>query len=311
MNVWNGLDSLSGDRSPVVASIGKCDGVHLGHREILRRMVDDGRRHGLPAMLISFDPHPVAVLAPERMPRLIQTRRQKLAALDATGLSDFLILPFDREIAALDGRQFFTRVLLPRLQFRALFVGEGFRFGRDRSGDIDLLRRIGEEQEFEVHAVPPVVVDGRVVSSSAVREAITEGDVEQAARWLGRPFALTGEVVEGSGRGRELYFPTANLEVENELLPKPGVYVTQTDALAARYPSVTNVGVRPTFDETLLSVETHLLDFDDDLYGERIEVGFLARIRDEMRFPDASQLADQIARDRAAAMSYFQTRVGS
>jgi riboflavin kinase/FMN adenylyltransferase len=311
MNVWNGLDSLSGDRSPVVASIGKCDGVHLGHQEILQRMVDEGRRHGLPALLISFDPHPVAVLAPERMPRLIQTRRQKLAALDATGLSDFLILPFDREIAALDGRQFFTRVLLPRLQFRALFVGEGFRFGRDRSGDIDLLRRIGEEQGFEVHTVPPVVVDGRVVSSSAVREAITEGDVEQATRWLGRPFALTGEVVEGSGRGRELYFPTANLEVENELLPKPGVYVTRTEALAARYPSVTNVGVRPTFDETLLSVETHLLDFDDDLYGERIEVGFLARIRDEMRFADASQLADQIARDRAAAMSYFQTRVRS
>jgi riboflavin kinase/FMN adenylyltransferase len=312
MNIWNGLDSLSTEMPPVVASIGKCDGVHLGHQEILRRVSADGRRRGMPALLISFDPHPAAVVAPDRVPKLIQTRRQKLDALEATGLTDYLVLPFNDELASLDGERFFADVLLPRLDFKAIFVGKGFRFGHERTGDIDLLVRIGDREGFEVHEVPPVVVEGQTVSSSLIRRAVEQGEAELARRMLGRPFLIGGEVVAGQGRGRELYFPTANLRVENELLPRFGVYVTETSALASRYPSVTNVGVRPTFEGGEPTVETHLLDFDDDLYTERIEVGFLARIRDEIRFDTATELADQIARDRAAAMSYFQSlRLGT
>jgi riboflavin kinase/FMN adenylyltransferase len=306
MNIWNGTKSLPDDMPPVVASIGKCDGVHLGHQEIMRRVAAEARQRGLPALLISFDPHPTAVVAPDRLPRLIQTRRQKMDCLERTGLTDFLILDFDEAMASLSGERFFGDVLLPRLRFAALFVGQNFRFGRERQGELGLLREIGEREGFAVHGVDPVVVDGAIVSSSRIRDAVESGDVEGAARMLGRAFALSGEIVEGKGRGRELHFPTANLQVETELLPRPGVYVTETVVLASRYPSVTNVGVRPTFSGRELTVESHLLDFDDDLYTERVEVRFLARIRDEMRFDNPSDLADQIARDRAATLSFFQ-----
>lgn len=306
MRVWNGLDSLPEDLPPVVASIGKCDGVHLGHQEILRGVVREAARREAPALLVSFDPHPAVIVSPDRVPRLIQTRRQKLEALERSGLSDLLILEFDVRLAALDAEEFFFDLLLERLRLHALYVGPGFRFGRARGGDLELLRRIGERVGFAVHEVPPVIVHGEVVSSSAIRSAIAAGDAGRAWRMLGRPFAVCGEVVEGSGRARALQFPTANLLVENELLPGGGVYVTETVALAARHPSVTNVGVRPTFGGTDLTVETHLLEFEGDLYGERLEVRFLARVRDEMRFDSAFELADQIARDRAAALSYFQ-----
>lgn len=306
MNIWNGVESVPDDMPPVVASIGKCDGVHLGHQEIMRRVATEARQRGLPALLISFDPHPTAVVAPDRLPRLIQTRRQKMDCLEQTGLTDFLILEFDEALAALSGERFFTDVLLPRLRFAALFVGQNFRFGRERQGGLSLLSEIGEREGFEVHGVEPVVVDGEVVSSSTIRTAVDSGDVERAAKMLGRPFALSGEIVEGTGRGREMHCPTANLMAETELLPRSGVYVTETLALASRYPSVTNVGVRPTFSGRDLTVETHLLDFDDDLYTERVEIRFLAWIRDEMRFENPMELADQIARDRAAALSYFQ-----
>jgi len=306
MRVWNGLDSLPDDLPPVVASIGKCDGVHLGHQEILRGVAREAGRLDAPALLISFDPHPAVILSPDRVPPLIQTRRQKLECLERTGLSDLVILEFDAQLAALGAEEFFSGLLLERLRFLALYVGPGFRFGRGRGGGVALLRRIGGREGFSVHEVPPVLVHGEVVSSSAIRSAVAAGDAARAWRMLGRPFAVSGEVVEGSGRARELQFPTANLLVENELLPSAGVYVTETVALAARHPSVTNVGVRPTFGGTDLTVETHLLEFEGDLYGERVEVRFLARVRDEMRFDSAFELADQIARDRAAALSYFQ-----
>jgi riboflavin kinase / FMN adenylyltransferase len=306
MRVWNGLDSVPDDLPPVACSIGKFDGVHLGHQEILRRVVNEARRLAAPALLITFDPQPAVILAPDRVPPLIQSRRQKLESLERSGLTDVVIVDFDGQLAALDGEAFFTELVLRRMKLRALLVGSDFRFGQGRKGDVAQARRIGQREGFVVHQVPPVAVAGRTVSSSAIREAVAAGDASLAWQMLGRPFAVSGEVVEGSGRATEMQFPTANLRVENELLPRRGVYVTETVALAARHPSVTNVGVRPTFGGDQLIVETHLLDFEGDLYGERVEVRFLARVRDEMRFASAFELADQIARDRAAALSYFQ-----
>jgi riboflavin kinase/FMN adenylyltransferase len=282
--------------------------VHLGHQAILRIVVQNAQRRGSPALLITFDPHPASVLAPERRPRLLQTRRQKLDCLQDTGLTDLLLLQFNEDLAALSGEQFFDGLLLPRLGLAAIHVGESFRFGRGRVGDLALLRQIGARRGFEVHGVAPVRLDDRMISSSAIRSALTEGDVALAARMLGRPFALLGEVVRGDGRGRNLQCPTANLAFENELVPRPGVYVTETVALATRCASVTNVGYRPTVGGASLSVETHLLDFDEDLYGERLEVRFLAHLRDEQRFDSLPELADQLARDRAAAESYFQNQ---
>jgi riboflavin kinase/FMN adenylyltransferase len=308
MNVWNGIEALPSGLPAAVASFGNCDGVHLGHQEILRRAVGEARRHGAPSLLVSFDPHPLAVVAPMRMPRLLQTRRQKLDALADTGLAGVLFVAFTRKLAALDGEAFFRDLVLPRLALRSVYVGDGFRFGRDRSGDGALLEAIGAQAGFAVHRVPAVVLDGEPISSSAVRAMVLAGDVELAARMLGRPYEVSGEIVRGDGRGRELRYPTANLRVENEIVPRAGVYVTESVVLATRHPSVTNVGVRPTFGGTMQTVETHLMDFDAELYGERADVRFLARLRDEMRFPSAVELSDQIGRDLAAATAYFENR---
>jgi len=306
MKVWNGIARFPDDQRKVVATIGNYDGVHLGHQAILRQVVNNARERNVESLLITFEPHPLSVVAPERTPQLVQTRSQRLISLEETGLDSVLLLEFDGEMAALDGEEFFTRVLDDCMNFAAIHVGSGFRFGHGRTGDADLLARIGRERGFDVLGVPAVEIEGHTVSSSLIRRSIGEGNVERARKLLGRPFALCGEVVRGEGRGRRLRFPTANLLVENALLPSPGVYVTETIASASRYPSVTNIGTRPTFGGRTLSVESHLIDFEDDLYGVRIEVRFLARIRDEMGFANATELGDQIARDRAAAESYFQ-----
>jgi len=305
MNVWNTLDAFPTGREAIFATIGNFDGVHLGHQAILGSVVEAARARSAPSILITFDPHPLAVVAPSRRPKLLQTRRQKLECLEASGLDGMLLLPFDRELAALPGEEFFSSFLAERIRFAAVHVGSTFRFGRARSGDIRLLESIGARSGFSVVAIPPVHVEGETVSSSAIRSAIEDGHVALATAMLGRPFAVTGEVVRGQGRGRTLEFPTANLAVENETIPKRGVYVTETIAFATRFPSITNVGVRPTFGGTDLSVETHLIDADEDLYAERIEVRFLARLRDERTFAGPAELADQIARDQAAATSYF------
>jgi riboflavin kinase/FMN adenylyltransferase len=316
MNVWNGIGRYPADLGKVIASIGNYDGVHLGHQTILGGVVEQARSRDLRSLLISFEPHPLAVVAPERKPLLLQTRGQRLISLEQTGLTDLLLVDFNHEIATLSGEQFFAQVLAA-VDFAEIHVGENFRFGRGRSGDHELLRAIGKKRGFEVHGVGPICVEQRgtlvgeergerIVSSSAIRAAVVAGDVEGARCMLARPFAVEGEVVRGDGRGRKLHFPTANVQVDNEIRPKPGVYVTETVAKASRYPSITNIGVRPTFGGISTVVESHLLDFEGDLYHERVEVRFLARIRDEMKFVSASELGDQIGRDRAAAESYFQ-----
>jgi riboflavin kinase / FMN adenylyltransferase len=305
VNVWNELDAFPTGREPLVATIGNFDGVHLGHRAILDSVTSAAKARSAPSLLITFDPHPLAVVAPSRRPRLLQTRRQKLETLEDARIDGVLILPFDRELASLDGEAFFGEFLAQRLRFASIHVGRNFRFGRARGGDLRVLEAIGRQRGFSVVGVPQVEIAGETVSSSAIRAAIEEGEIERARAMLGRPFAVTGEVIRGEGRGRTLEFPTANLAVENETIPRRGVYVTETVVFASRFPSVTNVGIRPTFGGSTLSVETHLLDVDEDLYGERLEVRFLARLRDERTFGGAAELADQIARDRAAAISYF------
>ena len=305
MNVWNSFDAFPTGREPMFATVGNFDGVHRGHQAILASLLAAAKARSAPSLLVSFDPHPLAVVAPSRRPKLLQTRRQKLETLEAAGLDGVLLLPFDRELAALTGEEFFQSFLAERIRFASVHVGRDFRFGRARGGDIRALETIGAALSFSVVAVPPVAVDGETVSSSAIRAAIEDGNVAKARAMLGRPFVLTGEVVRGEGRGRALEFPTANLALENETIPARGVYITETTALASRFPSITNVGVRPTFGGESLSIESHLLDVDEDLYGERIDVRFLARLRDEMAFAGPEDLADQIARDRAAAASYF------
>ncbi len=308
MRIWNGIGAYADKSRGVVASIGNYDGVHVGHQTILQRVVEAARSCGTRSLLITFDPHPLTVVAPQRRLRRLQTRGQKLESLEQTGLTDVLIIRFDEALAALSGEEFFDQLLGDHVRFAAVHVGESFRFGRDRAGDIELLRRLGVRRGFDVHSVPTVLVNGEPVSSSLIRSALDLGQVETAARMLGRPFVVTGEVVRGDGRGQELRCPTANLEPENEIVPARGVYLTEAFVLAGRFPSLTNIGVRPTFGGGALTVETHLLDFDDDLYDERLDLRFLARLRDEARFDDRAALLAQLRRDRAAAAAYFEER---
>jgi riboflavin kinase/FMN adenylyltransferase len=308
MKVWSGIENRPRDDRPVVATLGNYDGIHLGHRRILDSVLADARERGAPSLVITFEPHPLSVVAPERAPSLVMTRRQKIDTLESLGLDAMLILRFDARVAALSGEEFFAAILDRSLRFAAVHVGGNFHFGRGRSGDLALLEQIGRHNGFDVVGIPPVTIGDTIVSSTEVRAAIEAGEVERAWRFLGRPFEIHGEVGRGDGRGRTIGFPTANLIADNETLPKNGVYVTETARQAARYASVTNVGVRPTFNGSQRVVETHLFDLDDDLYGERISLRFLARLRDEQRFGSAAELADQIARDKAAAVAFFDNQ---
>ncbi len=306
MKIWNHIERYPKNAGPVVATIGNYDGVHRGHRLILSDVVGSAMARKLTSLLITFDPHPLEVIAPERRPRLLQTRGQKLESLESADLDAVLILKFDRELAALTGERFFQSVLDSRVDLAEVRIGENFRFGHDRAGGVELLTAIGDRRGFTVVSVPAVKIDGVTVSSSRTRALIRDGKMEPAAEMLGRPYAIRGEVTHGDGRGRKLHYPTANLAARNELLPLTGVYVTEVVVGAARHASVTNVGSRPTFRSGGVGVETHLIDFEGDLYGEIMEVRFLARIRGEEKFADGVELSDQIARDLAAAEAFFE-----
>jgi riboflavin kinase / FMN adenylyltransferase len=260
---------------------------------------------------VTFDPHPLRVLRPEKAPRLIQTLGQRLAGLEQIGMDAALVLRFDRSLSLFSPEQFLKRILMDHLHITGILVGANFRFGHRGSGDVRLLKRFGPRHNFAVEIVPPVEVEGTVVSSTAVRNAVAEGHVERAAKLLGRAFSLTGQIRSGEGRGRRILFPTLNLDPEQELLPKLGVYATESIIEGRAYSSVTNVGTRPTFDGMGVTVESHLLGFDREIRQAAMEVRFHARLREEEKFPGPDQLRAQIARDISAAREFFASRASA
>jgi phosphoribosyl 1,2-cyclic phosphate phosphodiesterase len=326
-----------------VLAIGSFDGIHLGHQAILRSVA--ARAGALTAVptALTFDPSPRKVLRPETAPPQISTIAQRIAGFGALGLEAAVVLPFTLELSRLTPEEFVQQILLRTLRIRALFVGENFRFGHKQAGDVNLLRKLGAEHGFEVVVLPPVVYRGEVVSSTLIRKEIAEGSVAHAARLLGRPFVLTGEVVSGTGTGHRFTFPTLNLAPEQSLLPRRGVYITRTllEGEACSRRSVTNIGMRPTFNGSALSIETHILDWDPglnvaprgiypDLVGtaasssassldeersggprpattspKHIELRFWQRLRDEKKFSGPEELRAQISRDIATANEFF------
>ncbi len=290
-----------------VLAIGNFDGIHLGHQAILRSVVERAHQlHAVPIAL-TFDPPPLKVLRPESAPLRLSTNAQRMDWFEFVGLEAAVVLPFTQDLAKLTPQEFVEQILVHDLRVRAVLVGENFRFGHKQAGDVHLLRELGRKHGFEVIIVPPVVDHGEVVSSTIVRRKVAAGDVTHAARLLGRPFFLTGEVVAGTGTGRRFTFPTLNLASEQELLPARGVYITRTqlDGDPRRHRSVTNIGVRPTFNGSALSVETHLLDFQGEAVPKRIAVQFWKRLREEKKFSGPEELRAQIARDIAAANRFF------
>ncbi|MBW2275557.1 MAG: bifunctional riboflavin kinase/FAD synthetase [Deltaproteobacteria bacterium] len=288
-----------------VLTIGNFDGLHLGHRAIMDTVIERARILDGEAVVMTFDPHPRKVLRPEQAPRLLATLEQKLEVLEEIGVDMVIVETFDEQFARLEPQIFVEEYIYERVRPMEVFVGYDFHFGRDREGSMRLLTETGPMLGFAVTIIPEVKVGGRDVNSTRIRDLLAKGNVEEALNLLGRPFGVRSRVQEGDRRGRELGFPTANLDPENEVLPGAGVYAGEVRILdegnpgqGERFPAVINVGYRPTFrDGQGLLAEAHLLDFDGDLYGRSVELCFMHRLRSERKFPGPEALREQIARD--------------
>lgn len=301
---WAARFGPSGRRA--VLSVGNFDGLHLGHQKILRQVIACAQQQKAIAGVITFDPHPLKVLRPGNAPPLVETIGQRIERFAAIGLDAALVLRFDRALAELTPEQFVRGVLVEELKTAEVLVGENFRFGHRQQGHVDTLRDLGLRFGFSVQIVEPVIIDDEFVSSTGVRSAIAEGRVSHAAHLLGRPFTLTGEIVRGAGRGSTVLFPTLNLAPAQELLPKVGVYATETWVEGRWHRSATNVGFRPTFDGTLLGIESHLFDFSREVTKGPMEVRFCERLRDEKKFSGPAELRTQIAADLRDVREYFR-----
>jgi riboflavin kinase / FMN adenylyltransferase len=303
---------------PCVVAIGVFDGVHVGHRAILARAAGAAAERGVRTVALTFDRHPLSVVRPELAPPLLQPLRARVAALEAAGADEVVVLEFDEALSRLTPAEFAERVLAGRLAAVHVVVGANFRFGHRAAGDVDTLAELGAGLGFTVDGVPLLSDEADVVSSTRIREAVAAGDVAGAADALGRPFELEGEVVHGEGRGRTIGVPTANVAVDDGMLvPAGGVYAVRARVVAATdgtpvdeppAPAVVNVGTRPTFDGVDVSVEAHLLDADRDLYGTTLALSFVARLRDEQRFDGIDALVARIHADIEEARSVLDGR---
>ncbi|HEV8593241.1 MAG TPA: riboflavin biosynthesis protein RibF, partial [Pyrinomonadaceae bacterium] len=258
------------------------------------------------ATAITFDPHPRAVLHPESAPPLLQTLDQRLANFEVLGIEQVIVIPFDRDFAAQPAEDFLYEIIHDRLHAKEVYLGKGFAFGKERGGNIDLLRNMSGRLGFHADEVPEVQLRGRRISSSAIRKLLDAGQINLARRMLGRPYGVEGVIIRGDRRGHTIGFPTANLHPHNRVIPKYGVYATATLVDGTWRRSITNIGVRPTFEkDSEPSIETYIFDFDGDLYGDVLRVRFLHRIRDERKFNGIDELKAQIGRDTQRALNYF------
>ena len=310
--IYRSLAETPADFGPCAITIGNFDGVHAGHRKILRRVVALAREEGWKAAALTFDPHPTKLLAPARAPRLLTTLEQRAQMMLEQGIDAILILPFTRKVAELSPEDFVREILADKLNARAVLVGSNFHFGKRAGGDAGTLEQLGERYSFETDVLPPVVWRKRMISSSEVRRLIEAGEVSTACRMLSRPHMLAGAVVRGEGIGAKQTVPTLNLDTTGEVVPKDGVYVTRTresgvEGSAAReWPSITNIGNRPTFDGQHRTIETYLLSALDGESPSGIAVEFLRRVRDERKFESPEALKAQIVKDVGRAQAYFR-----
>jgi len=305
MKVFRDLMAVGALPTPVVG-IGNFDGIHLGHQRILETALDRARAVQGTAVAMTFDPHPLSILRPAGRPPLITPLEEKIRILGEIGLDVLLIVPFTREFSAIRAEEFVASVLGRQVGAKRVLVGANFHFGAGGQGDFELLRREGKKAGMEVEKVDVVFLDSRPVSSTRIRENILRGGVERATEMLGREYAITGRGVPGSHRGKGLGFSTANITTDFELIPADGVYVTRAEVGPAALPSVTNIGVRPTFGEHERVIETHILDYTGGvLYGETIRLAFCRRLRDERKFASPEELKDQIGQDVDATRKWF------
>ncbi len=314
MEFVRGTGRLSRPLKRPVLTIGNFDGVHLGHRAILEIVVDRARSLGGEAILLTFEPHPRKIVQPDRPPSLLATLEQKAELLDAAGIDVLIVESFDLEFAQTPPEVFVNEYIQRRIAPTEVYVGYDFHFGRDREGSMRLLAETGPRLGFSVTVIPEITMGERDVNSTRIRDLLGTGQVKEAAELLGRPFSVRGSIVEGMKRGRGMGFPTANLLPDNEMLPHAGVYICAVRFLddgdpgrGEVIPAVTNLGYRPTFDDQRsLVAEAHLMDFSGDLYGRKVDLDFLERLRPEQKFESIDELKLQIGRDVDTARSWLQ-----
>src|SRR4029077_11198474 len=307
MRVFHKLEEVPADFGPTFATVGNFDGVHRAHSHVLAEIVSRAKANGAQAVAVTFEPHPTRILKPEAGLKLLTPTSEKLRLLESTGIDAVLLLPFGRDLSLMTPRQFVERILKKKLHAREVHEGFNFRFGHKAAGDVNMLAEFGREMGFEVKVYPEMKLRGETVSSSQIRRLIGEGRVSRARHLLARPFCIQGNPGRGRGYGSKYTVPTINMARYEELVPKDGVYITWTRVGSERFDSVTNVGDRPTFGAELFAIETHLLNFHPlELTPEtEVEICFLERLRDEIKFPSVDTLREQIGRDVKEARRYF------
>ncbi len=306
MKRFYGSQSFPREMRPTAVALGVFDGVHLGHRELLRRARDAAARTGGVSVAYTFEPHPVRVLAPAECPPQLTTAEQKLLLIERYGVDAAVVEPFTHEFGKIDPQSFFRDVIVGRLGAATLVAGYDFTFGRHRHGTIDVIEALGSEYGVETIIVPAIFIGETLISSTLIRRMISRGEVNQANELLGRPYSIEGTVVPGRGIGRELAARTANIESDNDLILQYGVYVTRTLVEGRKYASITSVGDNPTFSDAPFAIETHLIDVEADIMGKRISIEFLSFMREQIRFGRQEELRAQIARDIDDAREYHR-----
>jgi riboflavin kinase/FMN adenylyltransferase len=307
MQVFHKLDDVPNDFGPTIVSVGNFDGVHRAHARVLREIARGAEEQGLRSMAVSFEPHPTRILRPDSGLRLLTPIAEKVRLLEATGIDAVLLLPFDRALSLMSPRQFAHDILKQRLHVREAYEGYNFRFGHKAEGDLTMLAEFGRQMGFAVKLYPEMQLRGEPVSSTHIRKLLREGRVGRARHLLGRCFSVVSTPGHGRGYGSRYTVPTINLSRYEELVPRDGVYITRTQVGDECFDSVTNIGNRPTFGEDSFAIETHLLNFHPvELTSEtRVEIWFLHRLRDEIKFPSSEALREQIGRDVKCASRYF------
>ncbi len=306
MKVIRGFKNFPLPPAGAAVAIGNFDGVHAGHQKILKFLSNKARELGLFSLVLTFSPHPEKILG-EKVTKMIQTLEQRVREIEKFGIEALLLIPFNQKFSSLSGRQFIQKIIVNTLKAKAVVVGQNFRFGKNREGDILLLRKLASEFDFQVDSIPAVKKKGMTASSSLIRSLLQRGKVAEANLMLGRIYEIEGKVIKGKSRGKSMGFPTANIETKNEIVP-PGIFVSTVSIGSQTFPSLTNVGDCPTFNQKETNIESYIINFEKNLYGETIRIGFIKKIRDEKKFKTEEGLKAQIKKDLQIAKNYFKLK---
>jgi riboflavin kinase/FMN adenylyltransferase len=303
MHIVKNLKNLHSLSQNTAVAIGNFDGIHLGHQKILQALVQEAKTRSLLPIVLTFDPHPEKLLRGKKI-RMLQTLEQRLEEIEKFKISHTVVQIFDKSFARLPAEEFIKNIVCHKLRAKAVIVGENFRFGRNKEGNTAKLHQYAEKFHFFVLSILPVVKQGKAVSSSLIRDLLQKGQIEMANKLIGRPYSIEGQVIRGKSRGKNMGFPTANIRTRNDIAP-PGVFISQVRIHSKIWPSVTHVGRKPTFNDTDWNIESYIMKFKNNLYGEKIQVQFLKKIRDEKKFDSPKKLSLQIQQDIAAAQNFF------